>query len=524
MTLNTKTRFSVRLNSLLAAIADGRGMSQLSFLDDGTEEEAYIEPELTQEHSSASHTDEHQQEEPHVSDHEHGSEHENFPTEESRASLKNSEEQEQSSDATAVQAHESQVKEQNAAFEEQPALQQPEETLASAQEQHEAQEYAAGTSPAPEDLPEFESSDEGNVPEEKEHDRDVEETSRTGAPQDSRENDQIDYDDGENAEDTKDDASYRSSTLQGDNTPATFDESASQLDNASGVPTDTSAMAATSVAGLPQDGVSNAEDRVSLAAPHDGLTAPKYAEEETPNLVGNSGEEHESEHHINEQDLNEAEEEALEQEALEQELERELNNQGDSFDLPHDYTENPDGDQYSTNYGDGEEYGYEQEGDGQETQVGEGTYEEYAVVDTEDVQQSTGVPDAGLDDGQELSHDYGFDEATAEQTTENQQDGTELAFDEQLQHDGPEQAQPAAHASDEDDLDTIDYDDEELSQNHSPQNDEAAAQSPSSAKRAWEELGQDDDDQANEQGMWRTRLNSKTSSNRSAAPKKVKSE
>lgn len=522
--MSTKTRFSVRLNSLLASIADGHGMSQLSFLEDGTEEETYIEPETAQEQGSASQPDEHQQEVSHHSDHEHGSEHGNAQTEETHASPKNDEGQEQGSHGTAVQAHDGQVEEaRSAAFEEQSALHQPEETLASTQEQHEAQEYLAGMSPAPEDLPEYESSDEGNIPEEKEHKRDVEDSPKTDA-QNSRENDQIDYDDGDNAEDTKDDASYRSSTLQGDNTPATFDESTSQLDHASGVPTDTSGAAATNIADKKQDGSFNVEDRVSSAAVQEDLPAPATAEAETLNFDANAGEEHESEHRLNEQDLNKAEEEALEQEALEQELERELNNQGDSFDLPHDYSEIPDGDQYSTTFDDGEEYGYEQEDDGQETLVGEGTYEDYVVVEEDDVQQNTGAPDAGPDDDQKSAHDYGFDDATAEQTAEKHQDGTESGFDKQLQHGVPEQAQPADHASEEDDLDTIDYDDEELSQNHSPQPDGAAVQSPSSAKRGWEELGQDDDDQANEQGMWRTRFHLKTSSNLCAAPKKVKSE
>ncbi|KAL1630264.1 hypothetical protein SLS56_005089 [Neofusicoccum ribis] len=517
LTLNTKTRFSARLNSLLGAIADGRGMSQLSFLEDVAEEETYAESEVAQEEQGpANQVDEHQQKEHRGSEPEHVSEHGHPPVEESHGSTNTAVEQEQVSHSTAVQPHETQVdqtshvEEQDAAHEEQSATQQqPEDTTASAQEQYEAHSYV---SPCPEELPEYESSDEGEPSGERENEHSAEESSKNDgpAPEDSRENDQIDYDDGENAEDTKDDASYRSSTLQGDNTPATFDESTPQRENVGGMPLDNLSAVSTSIAGLPQ------EQNPLYDVSGDGLSTEAYGgdhqevvdsaqhdETQTPNVEVGLGEHGESEQHFDQHDLSNAEE------ALEQELERELNNQGESFDLPDDYPENTGADHYPTNYDEGgEDYGYEQDEGGQGSVGDEETYEEYVVVEADDVQDNADAPDTGLDGGDPtLPHGDGLDEAKAKEAAENDPDGTYSGLDNGWQDGLDEQAQPNARASDEDDLDTIDYDDEELSQPQSPQQDEAAAQSPSSAKRGWEELDQDDEDQANEQ-----------------APKKVKSE
>lgn len=502
MTLNTKTRFSARLQSLLAAIADGRGMSQLSFVDDATEGEPYIDSEVApEEQNPASQTDNHDQEG--VQD----------PIPAVDLSGSSNADAEQKSEPSAVTENQSEG--HDAPSKAQPSgLQQPTEASPAARESQ-AQSYV---SPPPEEIKKQESTEEeksvfgeeGDVP-------NYESVSRTDdvAPDDQRENDQIDYD-VENLDDAKDDASYRSSTLQGDNTPAVLEESTPRLDNASGLPQDDST---TSLAGLPHgesfDAGAEGPSGIAYGESQEHEHTGEYVEEQTSTVhVGTTASvEHESEH-ASQQEFDNADE------ALEQELERELNNQGESFDLPYDYPEIPDEDDYTENF-EGGEYGYEQEANAQETQNGEETNEGYIVVETEDAQESVHVADSNLPgDHQNTTHGDGFDDAEAEQTANNDLDGAHSAAENDLQDCLDEQAQPKAHASDEDDLDTIDYDDEELSQH-----DEAAIQSPSSAKRGWEELGQDDDDQADEQGKTIIRMHySGNGANSVAAPKKVKSE
>lgn len=502
MTLNTKTRFSARLQSLLAAIADGRGMSQLSFVDDATEGEPYIDSEVApEEKNPASQTGNHDQE---------GAQ---DPIPAADLSGSSNADAEQKPEPSAVTENQSEG--HDAPSDAQPSgLQQPTEASPAARESQ-AQSYV---SPPPEEIKKQESTEEeksvfgeeGDVP-------NHESVSRTDdvAPDDQRENDQIDYD-VENLDDAKDDASYRSSTLQGDNTPAVLEESTPRLDNASGLPQDDST---TSIAGLPHgesfDAGAEGPSGTAYGESQEHEPTGEYVEEQTStvHVSTTASAEHESEH-ASQQEFDNADE------ALEQELERELNNQGESFDLPYDYPEIPDEDDYTENF-EGGEYGYEQEANSQETQNGEETNEGYIVVETEDALESVHVADSNLPgDHQNTTHGDGFDDAEAEQTANNDLDGAHSAAENDLQDSLDEQAQPKAHASDEDDLDTIDYDDEELSQH-----DEAAVQSPSSAKRGWEELGQDDDDQADEQGKTIIRLHySGNGANSVAAPKKVKSE
>ncbi|KAK0658127.1 hypothetical protein DIS24_g4890 [Lasiodiplodia hormozganensis] len=495
MTLNTKTRFSARLDALLAAIADGRGMSQLSFLEDVTEEDAYAgSDDAPEEQKSLKQADDQYEEHADNSVPEHASEPGGLEHEGSHGEVHTTGERAPEPGSTDVEQSRAQAEDVLgvASQEQWSTLQQNQDSVST--HQHEPQGYV---SPAPEDLPEYESSDEGNDPGAQEKENSLEKGSKADAsgPDHSRENDQINYDDGEYAEEARDDASLRSSTLQGDHTPAAVDEGVSQRENNAGA----------TLAGV-DDALHN--------EPHgeNGEDVPAIRQDETSNRNGSDTQFVESTVAVEEnQEFEQSDGQGrLEnaEETLEQELERELNDQSGSFDLQEGAQGIPGEEHYPTNYEEGEEYGFEQDENTQETQDGEGSYEEFVVVEAEDVHESLGAPNGGqAADDQRWSHGDGFDDAEAEQTAENNPDETHSGLEQGLEDDHDGQAQPKAHASDEDELDTIDYDDEELSRPASAQQDEAAVPSPSSAKRGWEELGQDDDDQADEQ-----------------APKKVKSE
>ncbi|OJD34553.1 conserved glutamic acid-rich protein [Diplodia corticola] len=496
MTLNTKTRFSARLDALLAAIADGRGMSQLSFLEDVTEEDAYVGSDNGPEEQEPANQDDEQDGGEHANNSipEHASEREASQEEASLGKLHPEGEQEPESDSTAVQqplAHVEDVV--DAVSQDQGSTSQQNEESASTH-QHEPQGYV---SPKPEDLPEYESSEDGDGPIAQGNGSDVKEGSRVDAsgPDYSRENDQINYDDGDVPEEARDDASLRSSTLQGDNTPAAVDEGVSQRES------NTSAVPA-AVSGAPHD-ESYDESREGLSATQNDETLQRDGLDTRAREPVAVVEENQS----FEQSVGQGEKEDAD-DALEQELERELNAPPESFSLQEGVQETPDDEHFTANYDEGEEYGFEHDGDVQEGQDGEGSYEEFVVVEAEDAHENPDAPDEGqAADYQEWTHGDRFDDAEAEQTAENDLNETHLGLEQGLEDNDAEQAQPTAHASDEDELDTIDYDDEELSRSPSAQHDEAAAPSPSSGKRGWEELGQDDEDQADEQ-----------------APKKVKSE
>lgn len=513
MTLNTKTRFSARLNALLAAIADGRGMSQLSFLEDVTEEDAYAgSDDAPEEQKSLKQTDDQYEEHADNSVPEHASEPGGLEHEGSHGEVHTTGERAPEPSSTDVEQSQTQAEDVLgvASQEQWSTLQQNQDSVST--HQREPQGYV---SPAPEDLPEYESSDEGDDPRAQENENGLEKGLKADAsrPDHSRENDQINYDDGEYAEEARDDASLRSSTLQGDHTPAAVDESVPQRENNAGA----------TLAGV-DDALHN--------EPHgeNGEDVSTIRQDETSNrnngsdtqFVGSSiavEENQEFEQSDGQGGLENAEE------TLEQELERELNDQSESFDLQEGAQGMLSEEHYPTNYGEGEEYGFEQAENTQEIQDGEGSYEEFVVVEAEDVHESLDAPNGGqAADDQKWSHGDGFDDAEAEQTVENNPDETHSGLEQGLEDDHAGQAQPKAHASDEDELDTIDYDDEELSRPASAQQDEAAVLSPSSAKRGWEELGQDDDDQADEQGVWNRCPISWRQTNNGPAPKKVKSE
>ncbi|EKG12237.1 hypothetical protein MPH_10644 [Macrophomina phaseolina MS6] len=494
LTLNTKTRFSARMQSLHAAIADGRGLSQLSLLDNVTEEEAYVESEVGSEEQLYQEGDQHSVNEQ-VLGHDASragdvDDHSNVGTGMEHRPGVNTESPPDEGPNAPSEKHS-------------PSLQSQERTSRSPAEK-ETQSYV---SPPTEKSQEQQPSEVGeDVPNKEESVPYVEDDPRTDGvvPENSHDNDQIDYDDGENADDAKDDASYRSSTLQGDNTPALLEESTPQRDHTSGLTVNDAGVATTAIAGLPRGGSfdksAEAHSAEAYAESHEDKPAHEREEDPGPaaDAEASAGVEYESAN-VDQQELSDADKE------LEQELERELNNQGASFDLPYDYPEvfDGDGEEYSADLEGGEEYSYEQETNGQETQEGEESHEGYTVVETGNTQESVNVADNGLPaDHQDTPHGDGFEDAEADQTAENDLDGAHSATDKDLQVGLGERSQPNAHASDEDELDTIDYDDEELSEH-----DEAAVQSPSSGKRGWEELGQDEDEQADEQ-----------------APKKVKSE
>ncbi|KAL1613710.1 hypothetical protein SLS54_010351 [Diplodia seriata] len=512
MTLNTKTRFSARLNALLAAIADGRGMSQLSFLEDVTEEDVFVGSDnVPEEQDSANQGDEKDDRE-HADNPipEHASEHD--PSQEAavRGRLHAEDKQQPEPDSAAIRQIQTDVEDVDAVSQDQGATSQRNEESVST-DQHEPQGYV---SPKPEDLPEYESSDEGDGALAQGNGDGVEGDPRVDASgaDDLRENDQINYDDGEVAEEVRDDASLRSSTLQGDNTPAAVDDGTSQRQsNASVVPTGISGTLHEEPYNDSRD--ESASTRKDENSQRDGL----HTQADEP--AADTEENQRLEQSIGQDGLENTDE------TLEQELERELNGPPEPFVSTEGVQGMPDEEHYAANYEEGEEYGFEHDGDVQETQDGEASYEEFVVVEAEDAHENPDAPDDGrAADYQEWSHGDGFDDVEAEQTAENDPGETHSGLGQGLEDNHAGQAEPTAHASDEDELDTIDYDDEELSRPPSAQQDEAAAPSPSSAKRGWEELGQDDEDQADEQGMWDIFPISWRQANNSPAPKKVKSE
>lgn len=496
VTLSTRTKFSARLEAIMKAVSDGKGMSDLPFPDYGAEEEPYSDS-----------PDHHQQE---FESHAEESGQAPDANEVADASAHGSLAQERGDDLdSSVSQRQEAVpgSAQSAGFGADPswADTKPEENLATDGTQH-PDSHEAGEEPDADELPEYNSEDENTA-------QAGENTGVfvTGDFEAAPHHEQSDLDDGHKGDDGE---SHGSSTVRGDYTPATTEGGAF----------------ATSLAAEALDQHTQPETGPIVETVDDeefgyGGSADLAGQE------GNDGEENEKaeklEPHVDE-DGYAAEEnerhgdggqcfdqsgyvgkeyEYAEDDPNPQEQDGDFNDQEEQFDLPSD--DEHDGYDHQDPQALDEKTEIQEKGnDPTEAEFADQEAGEYVVVENEDAhedgeeEEEEGDAEANDHDGHS-SHDDQSDDAYANQTAENNEDATLAELGADAQRTADDQFHPASPIAGGVDDDTIDYDDEELSRQSEEEASTAdgVAASPSSFKRSREEFDHGEKTANNDQAL-----------------------
>ncbi|KAF2143447.1 uncharacterized protein K452DRAFT_171279 [Aplosporella prunicola CBS 121167] len=482
VTLNTKARFSSRLNFLIEAIAESKGFSQVLLSHDDVEGDVY--PEDEGDNDEQSHREPSQ--EYHSYD---ASAYEDRPQIEEGNYPNETDQSEAQASAPQVEENEVHHSQGTAFAEEQPSADVGEHGEPTSVQETVGTPHSVKSSdlPSDDDLPESENP-------EHQEDGNFQEPAKEPLPEDSPEDDLIDYDDAQNGADSRGDASNESSTIQGDATPAAAG-STSHPDHPLTVEETDQALA--TGASPPSDEAAAAKD-------------PGAPEE--PNSVHP---EHDLSENVEEvvlsfdQDASQAGEGVYEPEQqadkqAEDTFEGQAEDQAESLYLPEDEDEYTD--EQTLNFPD-DDQGEHGQDEGDYVDVTQNAVSEEFDAGTQDAPQelsASAVDEHGLE---EPFHDGVYDDADAEKIVDTVFDEAASDLGDNAHAAADDQAQSSGEAADEDDLDTIDYDDEELSEPPSPNaNDNQSASkdmapSPSSAKRGREEFDHGEEDVDNTQAL-----------------------
>ncbi|KAK8157721.1 hypothetical protein BKA80DRAFT_312159 [Phyllosticta citrichinensis] len=487
--LSTRTKFSARLESIMKVVSDGKGMSQLPFPDYAAEEEP---------HSDS--PDHHQQEsEGHAEESGRAPDAKDAANVSARGSL--GRERDDDLDSSVSQGQEavpSSVQSTGAGADLSSADTKPEENLAT-DGTHYLDIHEAGEEPYADELPEYNSEDENTT-----HAGDSTGMFATGDFSAASHPDQSDLDDVHKGDDGE---SHGSSTVRGDNTPATTEHG-----------TLANSHAAEPAAQHPQTETESFVETVDVQEFGYGGSADvagqegndgeenENAEEHEPHVDedGYAGEENEG-HGNSAQGFDQSgyvgrEYEYAEDDPNPQQHDADFNDQEEQFDLPSD-DEHDGYDDQGPQAVDEKTHVQEKGNDSNEAEFADQEAGEYVVVENEDVYEE-GDPEANDHDGRS-SHDDQSDDAYANQTAENNEDATLVELEADAQRIADDQHHPASPIGGGVDDDTIDYDDEELSRQSEEEAStaEGVAASPSSFKRTWEEFDHGEKTADNDQAL-----------------------
>ncbi|KAK7545987.1 hypothetical protein IWX49DRAFT_564866 [Phyllosticta citricarpa] len=496
--LSTRTKFSARLEFIMKAVSDGKGLSQLPIPDYTAEEEPYSDSPNHHQPEPKSNTEGSGQA-PGTKGVENVSAH-GSPTRECGDDPESNVNQEQESMPNSSQSA-------NAGAGPSSADANPGEKFPTDGIHDPDGSCEAGEESYAEELPEYDSEDENTAY----AGADAGEYA-TGDFSTAPHNGQSDFEDVQKGDDGE---SHGSSTIRGDNTPATMEggtlatihgaESVAQH-----VQTESESFAGTN------DAQEFDDEESANPAGQDGHGRGEYgnAQEHEPHVEeeGYAGEEKE-EHEDGAQGFDESGFVGQEYEYAgddpNQQHEPDFNDQEEQFDLPSDneHDRYDEQDPQAFRHGDQADKTQVQEkgSDSNEAAFADNEVVEYVVVENEDAHEQTADEknsDANDRDGPS-SHGDESDDAYAHQTAENNEDATLAELGAEVQRTADDQDHPASPIAGGVDDDTIDYDDEELSR----QSDEEAstaegvAPSPSSFKRTWEEFDHGEDTADNDQAL-----------------------
>ncbi|KAK8190094.1 uncharacterized protein BKA78DRAFT_353558 [Phyllosticta capitalensis] len=494
--LNTRTKFSARLESIVKAVADGKGMSQLTF-PEYTAEEPYSDSPDHHEQQPGSHPEETEQA--------HRNDDAANASAHSPASGRQDEVPDGSVDQGQVATPGPSAESAGVDSEASSADVKPEGDFGTASLDYQYQSYETGEGHyAEEELPEYESEDEKPTQ--------VVADSEVVATEDSSAAPLNEHGAFEDTHKGDDGESHGSSTVRGDNTPATTEggnlavphvpEPASQhsKDIDSSVEYDHAQEFAENadVADQAQNTVEEFGDfkEHDIHAGEDGYPG----EENEENDDGEEAQEFNESGHIGE------EYEQAEEHDSNQQHETGLSSHEEHFDLPSD--EEHDGYDPSSLYrNDTADEDHVQENDDlNEATFADQDVGEYVVVEEEDAHEYTAENhDLAIndDDGHSPLHGKQSNDPYADQTVENNAGATLAELGDDVQRTADDQDHPDTTSAGGVDDDTIDYDDEELSRNsEEPSTAEGVAASPSSFKRNWEEFDHGEETANNDQGKF----------------------